>query len=40
MIAGWPDALYLICSLAVEPPLIRAWSIRDGTVDEVQLQRT
>jgi proteasome lid subunit RPN8/RPN11 len=36
-LAGWPDALYLICSLAVEPPVVRAWSIRDGTVTEVAL---
>jgi proteasome lid subunit RPN8/RPN11 len=39
-LAGWPDALYLICSLAVQPPVIRAWSIREGTVAEVELQRT
>lgn len=36
-LAGWPDALYLICSLADEPPLVRAWSIRDGVVSEVDL---
>lgn len=38
-LAGWPDALYLICSLATEPPVIRAWSIRDGAVAEVTLER-
>lgn len=38
-LAGWPDALYLICSLATEPPEVRAWSIRDGTVTEVTLVR-
>ena len=38
-LAGWPDALYLICSLAVDPPLVRAWSIRDGAVAEVALAR-
>ncbi|MEZ4597643.1 MAG: M67 family metallopeptidase [Chloroflexota bacterium] len=38
-LAGWPDALYLICSLASEPPVIRAWSIRDGAVAEVELRR-
>jgi proteasome lid subunit RPN8/RPN11 len=38
-LAGWPDALYLICSLAVEPPVVRAWSIRDGSVTEVPLAR-
>jgi proteasome lid subunit RPN8/RPN11 len=36
-LAGWPDALYLICSLAAEPPEVRAWSIRGGTVTEVVL---
>jgi proteasome lid subunit RPN8/RPN11 len=36
-LAGWPDALYLICSLAAEPPVVRAWSIRDGLVAEVGL---
>jgi proteasome lid subunit RPN8/RPN11 len=36
-LAGWPDALYLICSLAVEPPVVRAWSIRDGSVRELPL---
>jgi proteasome lid subunit RPN8/RPN11 len=38
-LAGWPDALYLICSLASEPPEVRAWSIRDGAVAEVVLVR-
>jgi proteasome lid subunit RPN8/RPN11 len=38
-LAGWPDALYLICSLAAEPPVVRAWSIRDGIVTEVALVR-
>lgn len=36
-LAGWPDALYVICSLASEPPAIRAWSIRGGVVAEVGL---
>jgi proteasome lid subunit RPN8/RPN11 len=36
-LAGWPDALYLICSLGTETPVVRAWSIRDGTVAEVEL---
>lgn len=36
-LAGWPDALYLICSLANEPPVVRAWSIRQDTVSEVLL---
>lgn len=38
-LAAWPDALYLICSLATEPPEVRAWSIRDGTITEVALIR-
>jgi proteasome lid subunit RPN8/RPN11 len=39
-LAGWPDALYLICSLASQPPVVRAWSIRDGVVAEVGLLET
>lgn len=36
---GWPDPLYLICSLA-DPgsPVVRAFSIRDGRVEEVELE--
>jgi proteasome lid subunit RPN8/RPN11 len=38
-LAFYPDALYLICSLA-DPavPHVRAWSIREGAVSEVTLQ--
>jgi proteasome lid subunit RPN8/RPN11 len=36
-LAQYPDALYLICSLAGEVPVVRAWSIRDGAVREVPL---
>ncbi len=36
-LAAWPDALYLICSLAGEEPVIRTWSIRAGAVSEVGL---
>ncbi|MBA2254026.1 MAG: M67 family metallopeptidase [Chloroflexi bacterium] len=36
-LAQYPDALYLICSLAGEVPVVRAWSIRNGTVREVAL---
>ena len=38
-LAFYPDALYLICSLA-DPaaPHVRAWSIRDRVVSEVALQ--
>ena len=38
-LAGWPDALYLICSLADESPVVRAWSIREAVVTEVALAR-
>jgi [CysO sulfur-carrier protein]-S-L-cysteine hydrolase len=38
-LAFYPEALYLICSLA-DPaePHVRAWSIRDGLVSEVPLR--
>lgn len=36
-LAFYPDALYLVCSLATEPPTLRAWSIRDGAVSEVAI---
>jgi [CysO sulfur-carrier protein]-S-L-cysteine hydrolase len=34
---GWPDPLYLICSLAEPEPDLRAFAIRDGQVEEVAL---
>ena len=35
---NWPEPLYLICSLAdPDAPQVRAWSIRDGEVREVDL---
>src|SRR4051812_27170011 len=35
---NWPDPLYLICSLAdPDAPQVRAWSISDGSVEEVEL---
>lgn len=34
---GWPDPLYLICSLAADEPEVRAFAIRDGAIDEVEL---
>lgn len=34
---GWPDPLYLICSLAAEEPDVRAFTIRDGRIEEVEL---
>jgi proteasome lid subunit RPN8/RPN11 len=37
-LATYPDALYLICSFAGEPPELRAWTIVDGAVNEVVLE--
>jgi proteasome lid subunit RPN8/RPN11 len=37
-LAAYPDALYLICSLAADPPVVRAWAIDQGRVGEVVLQ--
>jgi [CysO sulfur-carrier protein]-S-L-cysteine hydrolase len=37
-LAAYPDAVYLICSLATDPPQVRAWTIRDGVVGEVVLE--
>jgi [CysO sulfur-carrier protein]-S-L-cysteine hydrolase len=37
-LAAYPDALYLICSLAADPAHVRAWSIQAGAVHEVDLQ--
>ncbi len=35
---GWPDPLYLICSIAdPDAPEVRAFAIRDGAVEEVEL---
>jgi proteasome lid subunit RPN8/RPN11 len=37
--ANWPEPLYLICSLAdPSAPVVRAFSIRDGQVAEVELE--
>jgi [CysO sulfur-carrier protein]-S-L-cysteine hydrolase len=35
--ANWPDPVYLICSLEPSEPEVRAFSIRDGQVEEVEL---
>jgi [CysO sulfur-carrier protein]-S-L-cysteine hydrolase len=36
---NWPDPLYLICSIAdPDAPALRAFAIRDGAVDEVELE--
>ncbi len=39
-LAFFPESLYLVCSLMEEMPTVRAWSIRDGQVTEVQLAVT
>jgi proteasome lid subunit RPN8/RPN11 len=36
-LAGYPDAYYLLVSLAQEPPNVRAYRIRDGAVTEEPL---
>jgi [CysO sulfur-carrier protein]-S-L-cysteine hydrolase len=35
--ANWPDPLYLICSLTEEDPVVRAFRIRGGEIEEVEL---
>jgi len=39
-LAAFPEAIYLLASFAVEPPELRAWTIVDGAVNEVVLERT
>ncbi len=39
-LAAYPDSLYLLASFAIEPPEVRAWTIVDGAVNEVVLERT
>jgi len=39
-LAAFPEAIYLLASFAVEPPEMRAWTIVDGAVNEVVLERT
>ena len=34
---GWPDPLYLICSIADAEPDLRAFAIRDERIAEVEL---
>jgi len=35
---AWPDPIYLICSLEhLDDPAVRAFAIRDGGVEEVEL---
>lgn len=38
-LAAYPEAVYLLASFAVEPPDVRAWTIVDGSVNEVVLER-
>jgi [CysO sulfur-carrier protein]-S-L-cysteine hydrolase len=35
--ANWPDPVWMICSLAGTEPVVRAFRIRDGGVEEVEL---
>jgi proteasome lid subunit RPN8/RPN11 len=37
-LAAYPDALYLIASFSDEPPMLRAWTIVEGAVNEVVLE--
>jgi proteasome lid subunit RPN8/RPN11 len=37
-LAFYPGSLYLICSLGEAEPVVRAWTIEDGRVDEVPLE--
>jgi len=37
-LAAYPEALYLVCSMAADPPDLRAWTIVDGAVNEVVLE--
>ncbi|MEX1295947.1 MAG: M67 family metallopeptidase [Candidatus Limnocylindrales bacterium] len=39
-LAAFPEAVYLLASFATEPPELRAWTIVDGAVNEVVLERT
>jgi [CysO sulfur-carrier protein]-S-L-cysteine hydrolase len=34
---NWPGTVWLICSLAEDEPVVRAWSISDGAATEVEL---
>ena len=35
---NWPDQVYVICSIANEAPVVRAFEIRDGVVSETNLE--
>jgi proteasome lid subunit RPN8/RPN11 len=34
---NWPGTVWLICSLAEDEPVVRAWSIAEGAATEVEL---
>jgi [CysO sulfur-carrier protein]-S-L-cysteine hydrolase len=37
--SGWPDPVYLICSvLDPDEPVVRGFRLRDGGIDEVELE--
>ena len=38
-LAAYPDAIYILASFADEPPDVRAWTIVNGAVNEVVLER-
>ena len=37
-LAGWPEAVYLIVSLAEEEPVLRGFWIREGRIEEAELE--
>lgn len=39
-LAAFPEAVHVLASFATEPPDLRAWTIVDGAVNEVVLERT
>ena len=39
-LAAFPEAVYVLASFANEPPELRAWTIVEGAVNEVVLERT
>jgi proteasome lid subunit RPN8/RPN11 len=39
-LAAFPEAVYLLASFTSEPPELLAWTIIDGSVNEVVLERT
>jgi len=37
-LASWPEAIYILISLAQESPLVRAFWIQDGVITEEEIQ--